>query len=139
MPGNGSLEANLAALPFIPVVGVEGAAARLTIAARGASEGGNFIRGMTVLGRYPAYIESAQAAGASYFNLGKLGNLLPRSIVWQLNKRFLDRAVARGDQIVLARPFNPINDAGTWLADELAYLSSRYGYVLSDGITMVPP
>jgi RHS repeat-associated protein len=29
MPGNGSLEANLAALPFIPVVGVEAATARL--------------------------------------------------------------------------------------------------------------
>ncbi len=139
MPGNGSLEANLAALPFIPAVAVEGAGARLALVAGGATQSGNFIRGMTVLGRYPGYIENAQSAGASFFSLSKLGNLLPRSLVWQLNKRFLDRAVARGDQIVLARPFNPVNDAGTWLADEIAYLSSRYGYILSDGITMVPP
>jgi hypothetical protein len=98
------------------------------------------IQQMTVLGRFPAYIESAQASGANVFNLGRLGNLLPRKVVWALNKGFLDDAVARGDKIVLARPFNPLTDGKSWLASEIQYLSSRYGYVLSsDGLVMLPP
>jgi RHS repeat-associated protein len=118
------------------VSGGGGTAAKLErLAAR---EAGNFITELTVLGRYPDYIQHAQAVGANYFNLGKLGNLLPRGLVWRLNTRFLDRAIARGDRIVLSRPFNPLRDANSWLADEIAYLRS-HGYTLSDGIVMVPP
>jgi hypothetical protein len=114
-------------------VGAFGISLRTAWAARSAA-------GTTVLGRHPVYIEYAQTIGARYFSLGRLGNLLPRSVVWRLNTRFLDRAAARGDQIVLARPFNPVNDAGSWLADEIAYLNSRYGYtLLDDSVTLVLP
>jgi hypothetical protein len=129
----------LSALPFLPIFAAESTAARLVAGAGAGVEAANVVRGVTVLGRYPSYVKYAEATRANYFSIGKLGNILPRAFVKWLNFRYLDLAVARGDRIILSQPFNPISDAGSWLADEIAYLHSRYGYVLVDGLTMVPP
>jgi hypothetical protein len=59
---------------------------------------------------------------------------------WAINKQFLDEAIARGDEILLASPESAAR-AGTFLARELAYLRSL-GYEISkDGTRMIkcPP
>jgi RHS repeat-associated protein len=130
MPGDGSLEANLAALPFIPIVGIETATARVTVAAE---------RGISVLGRHPAYLQLGQSIPSRFFNIPTwIWNRMSPAQQWAANTRFLDRLVARGDQVFLATNAADAG-AGTFFARELEYLISR-GYTLSDdGWRLLPP
>ena len=55
------------------------------------------------------------------------------------NKRFLDRTIARGDDVVLATPINSIKDDLGYYAGELRYLASK-GYTPSpDGTRLILP
>jgi filamentous hemagglutinin len=57
---------------------------------------------------------------------------------WAANQKFLDRAIARGDEIILASPVGEAKP-GSFFARELEYLRWK-GFTLGrDGSRMVPP
>lgn len=55
-----------------------------------------------------------------------LWNRLSVADRWTLNREFLDAAIRRGDQIILATPPNQVR-SGSYLAREVEYLESN-GY-----------
>ncbi len=61
--------------------------------------------GKTVLGHFPAYVEKATELGARRFNVPtKVWDRMTPAQQWAANRKFLDRMIARGDDIVLATP-----------------------------------
>ena len=48
---------------------------------------------------------------------------LVRDAVWAINKQFLDEAIQRGDELILATD-SQLARAGSYFAKELAYLES---------------
>ncbi len=57
---------------------------------------------------------------------------------WAANARFLDRVVARGDEVYLATHASAVR-AGSTLQREIQYMTTR-GYAISaDGWRLVPP
>jgi hypothetical protein len=55
---------------------------------------------------------------------------------WTANKKYLDRMIQRGDNVVLATPVTEVR-AGSYYERELEYLRSK-GFVLSaDGTRMI--
>jgi hypothetical protein len=57
---------------------------------------------------------------------------------WEANQKFLDRMIARSDEILLATPLDKVRP-GSYFARELEYLGSK-GYVPShDGTRLVKP
>lgn len=66
----------------------------------------------------------------------KIWNNISRSEQWSANQRFLDRTIARGDEIILATPPSKTS-AHSFPAQELEYLKS-HGYEASvDGTRML--
>lgn len=87
--------------------------------------------GMTVLGKYPEYLSLAQKLGANRFTIPiHIWNSMTTSQQWTANLRFLDRAIARGDKIILSTRVTNINSITGWFRKELDYLISK-GYKLS--------
>jgi RHS repeat-associated protein len=129
-PGDGSLEANLAGLPVVPIVGAENATARLAVAAE---------RGISVLGRHPAYLRLGESIPSRYFNVPKwIWDRMSPALQLAANTRFLDRLITRGDEVLLATNAATAR-AGTYFAWEIEYLTAR-GYTLSaDGWRLLPP
>jgi hypothetical protein len=95
--------------------------------------------GKVVLGRYPAYTDKANKIGAKTFNVPKkIWKPMSPAKKWAANRKFLDRAIARGDEIILASPASEAK-AGTFFRKELDYLIKQ-GYKLSgDGLRMIKP
>jgi RHS repeat-associated protein len=101
------------------------ATARAVIFARGAG------RGRIVLGHWPEYVDAARASGAGRFDIGTtLWNALSANDRWMLNRQFLDAAIARGDDILMATPPNRIRP-GSHLDNEVKYLE-ELGYRYDD-------
>jgi hypothetical protein len=83
---------------------------------------------VVVLGRYPAYVELAERLGARSFNVAiGIWEGLTATERWDLNRAFIESAIADGCSFLLA---SPIEDAepGTFYRRELDYLAAR-GYV----------
>lgn len=121
------------AIPLPPIyTAVKGS----SVAARGAASAAE--RGVSVLGHYPGYVNTAETIGARYFNVpSHVWARMSSAEQWAANTRFLDRLIARGDTVLLSTPASQAR-AGSWFARELEYLSSR-GYSLSaDGTRMLP-
>jgi len=120
-------------------LGVRGAtrlwrALRATSAARAAPQ-----MGRTVLGHYPAYVEKAAELGARRFNVPtNIWNKMSPAQQWAANQKFLDRMIARGDQVILATPANAAR-AGSFFARELQYLKSQGYQLADDGLSMFKP
>jgi hypothetical protein len=56
---------------------------------------------------------------------------------WAANVKFLDRTIARGDNIILANPVKNINNVSGYFRKELDYLIGK-GYRLSkDGTQLI--
>jgi RHS repeat-associated protein len=91
-----------------------------------------------VLGHYPEYVDTAKSLGARYFNIPmRVWERMSPAEQWGANKKFLDRMIAGGDDIVLATPITRVR-SGSAYSKELEYLRSR-GYTLSaDGSRMLP-
>ncbi len=91
----------------------------------------------TVLGNYPAYVKLADAINAKRFNIPTaVWNKMDDAQKWGANQKFLDRMIARGDDIVLATPVNKVKP-GSYYEKELRYLMEK-GYRLSeDGTRLV--
>jgi hypothetical protein len=56
---------------------------------------------------------------------------------WAANQKFLDRAIARGDEFVLATPLSQMRIPSSF-HDEVRYLLSK-GYRLSDDASRLMP
>jgi hypothetical protein len=99
----------------------------LGVASEGAAAGAQG-KGVTVLGHYPAYANMAEAEGANYFNVPtEQWNAKSSSEQWSMNQKYLDDAIARGDQFKLATPLDQVRP-GSFFERELQYLEGK-GYV----------
>ncbi|WP_200829696.1 ALF repeat-containing protein, partial [Cellulomonas algicola] len=94
--------------------------------------------GDTVLGRFPQYIDKAQARGASYFDIGGAwDDVIARGDdPWSLNVAFLDDRIAAGDRMLLSVPKQDVLP-GTYLSKEIQYLLD-HGYVWVNQWSLVP-
>jgi RHS repeat-associated protein len=117
-------------------VGLEGIAAVPVVGA--IVRGGVAVRGITVLGKFPDYLTLADELGAKRFNIPtSVWNRMSTAEQWTANRTFLDRAIARGDEIVLSNPVRNINEVSGAFRQELDYLIT-HGFRLSpDGTRLV--
>jgi RHS repeat-associated protein len=85
-----------------------------------------------VIGHYPDYENAAKKLGVRYFNVPTpIWKAMPGPEKWAANQRFLDRAIARGDDIILATPLERLQPGqGAYYKQELDYLFGK-GYVVS--------
>jgi hypothetical protein len=90
-----------------------------------------------VLGKYPTYLEQAILIGAKKFNIpDRIWKQMSTFEQEAANIKFLDRAIARGDEILLASPVTEAK-TGTAYRKEIDYLIKK-GYKLSkDGKKMI--
>ena len=96
------------------------------------NKGSNPSSGTTVLGRGSDYIVKGQEMGANYLKIdAKTWNSLEQSgNAWKVNQQFLDDAIARGDEFVLAT--SEANAGQGFYAKELAYLKDKGYKVVGD-------
>lgn len=113
-------------IPLVPAaVGRLGHAAERTV-------------GKTVLGRYPEYTKLAGELGARRFNIPtNVWNKMTEAERWAANQKFLDRMIARGDDIVLATPLDKVK-LGSYFQRELDYLFENGYRVSPDGTRLIP-
>jgi hypothetical protein len=96
-------------------------------------------RGKIVLGHYPEYIEKARELDARIFNIpSHIWSRMSDVERWAANQKFLDRAIARGDDVILATNAAAAR-AGSWFARELEYLATKGYRVAEDGMKMIAP
>lgn len=95
-------------------------------------------RGTTVLGKFPDYIKRADELGARRFSVPTdIWNKMSKAEQWRANQKFLDRLIARGDDIVLSNPVKNISETSGAFRKELDYLVEM-GFKLSkDGSKML--
>jgi hypothetical protein len=93
--------------------------------------------GVTVLGRYPAYVNTAHKIGGNYLNfVDDSWDRLTDAQRWAVNKQFLDDAIARGDTFRLASHLRQA-EPGTYFRRELDYLFSLGYEVVGDILVKV--
>jgi len=87
--------------------------------------------GTAVIGHFPEYSDLAKKLGASHFNIPtSVWGRMSDAERWIANKNFLDEAIARGDEFVLATPLNKMKP-GSWFEREVKYLLD-HGYIFID-------
>lgn len=83
--------------------------------------------GTTVLGHDPGYVQLSEKLGARRFDVPQdVWARMSDAERWAANQRFLDRTIARGDDIILATPVDRVRP-GSFFERELRYLFSQ-GY-----------
>jgi RHS repeat-associated protein len=88
-------------------------------------------RGITVLGKFPDYIKLADKIGARKFNVPtKYWNKMSPRQQWAANKKFLDRAIARNDKIMLSNQVKNLETVNGYFRKELEYMITK-GYKLN--------
>jgi hypothetical protein len=97
--------------------------------------------GAVVIGKNPSYTALGEMLGTKTFNVPPavweaMGD---DAVRWAANQRFLDRAIARGDEFILSSPVEamlaPARDGGkSWSTKELEYLFEK-GYRLNNSAT----
>jgi hypothetical protein len=95
---------------------------------------------ITVLGHTKDdYIGLAEKLKANFFHIKpEVWAKMSEAERWAANQQFLDAAIARGDVIILATPFQKAKE-GSYFWKELQYLLKK-GYKPSeDGRRMIPP
>ena len=99
---------------------------------------GASISPIAVVGHYPEYVKLGEELGAKVFSIpSQIWNKMSAAEQWAANVKFLDRAIGRGDQILLSNPVKNINDVSGTFRKELDYLIKK-GYRLSeDGTQMI--
>ena len=93
--------------------------------------------GTTVLGHRPACVDLAKELNARYLNIpDEIWLRMSDAERWAANQRFLDRMIARGDNIRLATPIEEMRK-NTFFAREIEYLFEK-GYKASpDGCWLI--
>ena len=105
-------------------------------AARGAANVA--AQGKTVLGKFPDYMNLARDLGARRFSIPtNIWNKMTSAEQWAANQKFLDRMIARGDDIILSNPVKSVSDATGWFGRELNYLVEQGFRLSSDGARMI--
>jgi len=89
----------------------------------------------TVLGKFPTYLREAERIGGNALDIRKeVWDSMTPAEQWRMNTQFLDEAINRGDDFVLAS--DPAQATGYYLR-ELEYLRNR-GYMPSaDGTRLI--
>lgn len=81
--------------------------------------------GVTVLGHHPLYVRLSDTMGARHLEVSTATwAILGRAGQWRENRYFLDRTIARGEQVVLSHPPR-VAKPGSAYDRELRYLRSR--------------
>jgi RHS repeat-associated protein len=94
--------------------------------------------GATVLGKFPDYIKLADKLNAKRFDIPTaIWNKMSKAEQWAANQKFLERAIARGDDIILSNPVKNINDVTGAFRKELDYLISKGFKLTTDGSRLV--
>jgi hypothetical protein len=84
----------------------------------------------TVLGHYPEYLEEAKRRQANFFDIPpEKWKKMTTEQRWVANRSFLDDAIARGDEFILATPLYQLRPA-SYFERELEYLAAK-GYQLT--------
>ncbi|MCZ4245439.1 hypothetical protein [Pedobacter punctiformis] len=88
---------------------------------------------VVVLGHYPEYVALAEELAAKRFEIPlNIWKEMSDPERWIANQKFLDRAISRGSDIILATPINKVRP-GSYFEKELNYLFSKGYRVSSDG------
>jgi hypothetical protein len=94
--------------------------------------------GKTVIGSYPDYINLADKLGANRFSIPiDIWNGMTKAEQWTANMKFLDRVIARGDEIILSNNGH-LARRGSGLFEEIQYLFSKGFRLSDDGLSMLP-
>lgn len=134
-PGDG-IGAGFEVLAAAPVVGL---AARGAVAAKStATVVGRSARGTIVLGKFPDYIKLADDIGANRFSIPtSVWNRMSAADQWAANRKFLDRAISRGDEVRLSNRVGNVQDVNGAFRQELDYLIANGYRLSSDGTRMI--
>ena len=62
---------------------------------------------------------------------------LSQAFQWAANQKFLDRMIARGDEIILSNPVKNINDVSGTFRSELDYLIGKGLRLSQDGTRLI--
>jgi len=97
-------------------------------------------RGKTVIGRYPKNMDLAEKVGGNYLNIPMdEWKAMSGPEKWAKNQKWLDEAIARGDEIIAATPKSSI-EAGTYYDKEINYLTKEKGYTWNnEGTELIAP
>lgn len=95
---------------------------------------------VVVLGKDPNYLKVAEKLGARKFRVpDEIWEKMSSAERWAANKKFLDRAILRGDDIILSDAVKNVKEITGFFRKELDYLIGQ-GYRLStDGTRMIKP
>ena len=77
--------------------------------------------GKTVIGHYPEYKDLAKQLDASYFDIGSAWDTMSDAERLATNMKFIDDAIMRGDDIILATPLQKVRK-GTWTEKEIEHI-----------------
>jgi len=89
----------------------------------------------TVLGSYPDYVKLSDKLNARRFQIPPdIWKKMSPDQQWEANKKFLDRMITRGDEVILSNPVKNIGDATPSFRKELEYLISK-GYKFNSNET----
>ena len=92
----------------------------------------------TVLGKFPDYVNLADDLAAKRFSIPtKIWNKMSPAEQWAANRKFLDRMIARGDEIILSNPVKKVSEATGWFGKELNYLLEQGFRLSADGTRMI--
>ncbi len=99
---------------------------------------GDTVKGGTVLGKYPEYLDLASELNAKRFDIpDDIWKNMTNSERWAANVKFLDRTIARGDTITLSNRVTDLDTVTGSFRKEWDYLIEN-GYSLSpDGLRMI--
>jgi len=101
-------------------------------------EKGIYKEGATVLGKIGNYEKVAEKLGAKSFQIpNAIAEKLGPEKVWEANVKFLDRMIARGDNIILDAPIKSVSDVSGGFRKELDYLVKKGFQLNKDGTMMV--
>lgn len=93
---------------------------------------------VTVLGKYPEYIEMAEEIGARRFNVpSDVWSKMTSAEKWAANQKFLDRTILQSDQIILSNPVRNVNEVNGSFRKEIEYLMQKGFRLTEDGKKLI--
>ena len=85
------------------------------------------------------YVRRADELGARKFDIPEaVWDRMTDAERWAANRKFLDRAIRRGDEFELATPLDKVKP-GSYLEREIGYLVEKGYRVSPDGSKLLPP
>jgi hypothetical protein len=94
--------------------------------------------GTSVLGKFPDYMKLSGELGAKRFSIPTdIWNKMSKAEQWGANRKFLDRMISRGDDIILSNRVKNIDDVSGAFRQELDYLINKGFRISSDGLRVV--